>query len=73
MGYKDCGERFGKPKVRQLLLHIHAGKGIQCPEWFIHQQHLGRHGQHARYADTLFHSARQLVWIGIFKSLQPDQ
>ncbi len=58
------------PHVGENLLHHNARLRIECAEGFVHQQHLRAGGERTHDADTLFHAARELFRIMVFKREQ---
>ncbi len=51
--------------LHQGVLHMGAGQGVQRAEGFVHQQHLGLHGQGPGDADPLFHAVGDLIGLAI--------
>ena len=60
-------------QLQKLVLHQFTGNGIQRSKRLIQQQHLRVAGQCASQVHSLLHSARQLVRIMVFKSIETDQ
>jgi hypothetical protein len=73
MGDEDDG-LFGLfPDVQQLEVHLLAGKRIERPERFVHQDQLGIVDQRARNRGALLHAAGQLVGELVLVTGEPDQ
>jgi hypothetical protein len=56
----------------ELLLHLAANQWIQGRKSLVHQKHVRVDCQGSGQADTLLHSARQLLGRGVFPALQPN-
>src|SRR5262249_9139493 len=72
-GDKDDGFLLGFPDAKQLSTHDKTGDGIEGAERLVEKENVRIDGQSARHFQSLFHSAREFLRIGLFKSLQTDQ
>ena len=60
------------PKIEQIGAQGLGGKHVEGRERLVHQQDLRLHDESPREADALAHAARQLLWVGGFKSVEAD-
>jgi hypothetical protein len=61
------------PQIDEVAAQSLGGQHIQGRERLIEQQNVGVDHQRPGEADTLAHAARQLLGIGGFEPIQPDQ
>ena len=60
------------PDLQDLVLHVHAGKGVQCAQGLVQQQDAGLVDQGTDQGHTLGHTAGQLGGIIVPEVLQTD-
>ena len=60
------------PDLQDLVLHVHAGEGVQCAQGLVQQQDAGLVDQGTDQGYTLGHAAGQLGRIIIPEILQAD-
>ena len=70
--YHDGGHAGLFPDAQDLILHIHAGEGIECTERLVEQKHLGPADRGACERGALAHAARKLMRIGLLEALEAD-
>ena len=63
MRYHDGGHAGFLPDAQDLVLHVHAGEGIECTERLIEQEHLGLANEGSCERRALAHAAGKLVRI----------
>ena len=63
----DAPHRRARLRVDRLQLEVHlvAGQGVQGPERLIHQDDVGRVGEHARDLDPLAHAAGKFMGVAV--------
>ena len=71
----DRGDRHSPlvPQVEQVGAQGLGGQHVQRRERLVHQQHGRMHDQRARQAHALAHAAGELLRIGAFVAVEPDQ
>src|SRR5215218_6370862 len=61
------------PEPQHFILHLHAGEGVQRPEWFIEQQDFRMIDERPREGDALRHAAGEMVWKCIGEGFEANE
>src|SRR5206468_7235457 len=61
------------PQAQHFILHAHASKRIERPEWLVEQEHFGMVNHRPRECDALRHASREMVRKCIGKPFQTYQ
>ena len=69
---EDHRDAFVFPDALQLVLQPPARQRVECAEWLVEQQHARAIDETARNRHALRHATRQLMRVGMFKTLEPD-
>ena len=59
--------------LEQFVLQVGAGQGVERAKGFVHEQHLGFHGQRTGYTDALFHATGNFMRPFLRGVRQADQ
>ena len=63
----------GFPEAKDLVLHAHAGEGVESAEGFVEQEDFGMIDQGAGEGDALGHAAREMMRVSAGKSFEADE
>jgi len=73
MGHEHYRRAGFQRQFLQVVLHDHAGLGVQRPKRLIHQNNVGPVDQRARDRSSLLHAAGKLAWEMPLKALEANR